>query len=314
VGRRGGFAFLDWLAPRLYLFPQLFVMVVGGALLGVATGSYAGLVLLLALIVLLLPFAMRFLFPAHVMVGPLADRLDLLARRSGVRLRGMLVWETRTRRVATACVTGFFAWNRYVYFTDGLLDALEADEVEAVFAHEVSHVRCRHLPLLLALAVGGVAFSFGGTYVLLDTVSAAWREVVVLLCVALFLLLPFARISRILELEADFTALQLGANPVSLTRALQKLRILGGKPQKRHGWRHFSIPYRVRAIENWVSSAAFRRRFHRLRRAAVAATVAILLGGGLCFFFSGAHKEAATGMEHGARAASPSRGRIVSGP
>ncbi len=304
TGKPRGITFLDWLAPRLYLMPQLFVLLAGGVLTGMAavlwrvsvygeilpTVCSASLLLLSGVVVILLPYLVRFLFPARRMVGPLADRLDLLARRAGVGLRGMLIWETRTRRVSTACVTGFFSWNRYVFFTDCLLDTLEADEVEAVFAHELSHLRCRHLPLLLALCLGGVALCLGCAQLFLAGAAAVVREALLLLWLGAFILVPFARISRIFELEADLASLQFGADPGALTRALKKLRALSGKAHKRHGWRHFSIPYRLKAIESWMNSESYRRHFRRVKRAAVATVFAVFLVGGFSFFASGAYK------------------------
>src|SRR5262249_43953260 len=50
---------------------------------------------------------------------------------------------------------------RYVLFTDRLLDDLSADEVEAVFGHEIGHVKHQHMLyylgfLLLSMAVLGL--------------------------------------------------------------------------------------------------------------------------------------------------------------
>jgi STE24 endopeptidase len=47
-------------------------------------------------------------------------------------------------------VTGIFPVPRYVLLSDGLVQNLPPDEVEAVFGHEIGHVKHQHMPLYLA--------------------------------------------------------------------------------------------------------------------------------------------------------------------
>lgn len=76
--------------------------------------------------------------------GPLRRRLEASARRLRFRYSNILVWNTR-RGMANAMVIGIVPWIRYVVFTDRLLADFTADEIEAVFGHEMGHVRHYHM-------------------------------------------------------------------------------------------------------------------------------------------------------------------------
>ncbi len=76
--------------------------------------------------------------------GPLRRRLEASARRLRFRCSNVLVWNTRNG-MANALVIGIVPWIRYVVFTDRLLEEFSPDEIEAVFGHEVGHVRHHHM-------------------------------------------------------------------------------------------------------------------------------------------------------------------------
>lgn len=283
VGRARGFSLMDWLGLRLFLLPmagmvclvclplalnlipfeaQVFMIAHPGLDL-VASLALAGLLFVLA------PFALRLIFPSEPISGPLGERLNEFAARTGIRYRRILVWKTGTRSIVNACVAGLVPWSRYIFFTDVLLRCLSPDEVEAVFAHELAHVRKRHFPLLILLVLGGM-LCFAGLYYWLS-IPEGWETSFFLGWFIFFLALPFSRVSRVLELEADLGAVQLGAKPAAMTSALDKLQTLSGrqnKPNKRHGWRHYSIPYRVLAIRTYLTSTIFRRLYGLRRRLA----------------------------------------------
>ena len=81
--------------------------------------------------------------------GPIRDRLTAAARRLRFRCSDVLLWDTRGG-MANAMVIGVLPWPRYVIFTDRFLEEFNGDEVEAVFGHEVGHVKHRHMALYFA--------------------------------------------------------------------------------------------------------------------------------------------------------------------
>ncbi len=76
--------------------------------------------------------------------GPLRRRLEASARRLRFRCSNILVWNTRNG-MANAMVIGIVPWIRYVVFTDRLLEDFTPQEIEAVFGHEVGHIRHYHM-------------------------------------------------------------------------------------------------------------------------------------------------------------------------
>ena len=95
--------------------------------------------------------------------GPIRDRLLAASRRLRFRCSDLLLWNTRGG-MANAMVIGVLPWPRYVIFTDRFLEEFNGAEVEAVFGHEVGHVKHRHMLyylafLLLSIAAMGYGYS-----------------------------------------------------------------------------------------------------------------------------------------------------------
>ncbi|GIW79598.1 MAG: hypothetical protein KatS3mg105_1405 [Gemmatales bacterium] len=100
---------------------------------------------LLAIVFLGLPWILRIaLGLASLPDGELRNRLEQTARRLNFRCTDILLWNTHGA-IANAMVAGFLPWLRYVLLTDRLISELTPDEVEAVFGHEIGHVKHRHM-------------------------------------------------------------------------------------------------------------------------------------------------------------------------
>jgi STE24 endopeptidase len=77
--------------------------------------------------------------------GELRQRIEGLLRRSGFSSRGIFVMDgSRRSGHGNAYFTGFGRNKRIVFF-DTLVEALDADEIEAVLAHELGHFKRRHV-------------------------------------------------------------------------------------------------------------------------------------------------------------------------
>jgi STE24 endopeptidase len=87
--------------------------------------------------------------------GPVKDRLLASARRLRFRFSDVLMWHTRGG-MANAMVIGLLPWPRYVVFTDRLVEDFSDDELEAVFGHEVGHVKHRHMVYYLCFLSGSL--------------------------------------------------------------------------------------------------------------------------------------------------------------
>lgn len=88
--------------------------------------------------------------------GELRDRLEAAMNRLGFRCSDVLLWNTRSG-MANAMVIGLLPWLRYVVFTDKLVEEFPEDEVEAVFGHEVGHIRHQHMLFYLVFLMSSMA-------------------------------------------------------------------------------------------------------------------------------------------------------------
>lgn len=84
--------------------------------------------------------------------GEIRSHLQAMCRMHRVRVRELLLWRTYGGMI-NAAVMGFIGPLRYILITDGLLQQLHAPQVEAVMAHELGHIRKRHMFWLLASAL-----------------------------------------------------------------------------------------------------------------------------------------------------------------
>jgi STE24 endopeptidase len=87
--------------------------------------------------------------------GPLNESLLAMCRRYGIGVKRILVWHTKGTLI-NAAVLGATARFRFILLTDALLDKVHPILIQAVMAHEVAHIRLRHIPWLLASAAAAL--------------------------------------------------------------------------------------------------------------------------------------------------------------
>jgi STE24 endopeptidase len=266
---------------------------------------------------LAMPWAVRLVLGLRPLPpGPLRDRLFAAARRLGFRCSDVLLWNTRSG-VANAMVVGLLPWPRYVVFTDRLLEDFTPDEVEAVFGHEVGHVKHHHMLYYLVFLVLSIAVLGLLAYGLFP--GQQYFEVIALVVgVVVYIFVVFGFVSRRCERQADVygcravscTAADCGEHgdgaalaargdglcPTGIRtfiRALEKVALVNGISRDRPGflqsWQHSTIARRVEFLQRVLLDRGVERTFQRrvllvkLGLAAVlgAALVALVfLGGG----------------------------------
>ena len=95
--------------------------------------------------------------------GPVRERVERLLARCGFASKGLFVMDGSRRSAhGNAYFTGFGRGKRIVFF-DTLLARLDAEEIEAVLAHELGHFKRRHI---LKRVVATFAISFVGLWLL----------------------------------------------------------------------------------------------------------------------------------------------------
>lgn len=199
--------------------------------------------------------------------GELRDSIVELCRAAGVRVRELLVWRTGGTMLNGA-VIGLIPGARYILLTDALLEQLTPGQVRAVAAHEIAHVRRRHM-LWLGLAVLASVFGaalileWGGRAWLPDRAERGWFDGTATVASLAAGLLVFGFASRRFERQADaFAVAHLSGHrdgaggsgvvtPESvaeMTGALQAVADLNHVPVRRFSFRHGSIADRQRRL------------------------------------------------------------------
>lgn len=182
-----------------------------------------------------------FIAPLFNKFSPLQDetlkqRIEALLTKCGFKSQGLFVMDGSSRSShGNAYFTGFGSSKRVVFF-DTLLDRLNADEIEAVLAHELGHFKHHHvikriallfLVSFLGLALLGWLINQPWFYSGLGVTQISNYMALILFLLAspvfLFLLRPImASYSRKNEFEADDYAAK-HADAKHLVEALVKL-------------------------------------------------------------------------------------------
>lgn len=128
--------------------------------------------------------------------------------------------------------------NAAVAVTHGLLNKLSADELEAVLAHELSHIVNNDVALFAfaevirrltqVLSVLGVFFLCVQSALFTESDRMTWLPIAVLLVGPVLSAILQLALSRSREFAADLQAARMTGNPVSLATALQKLDGVAG--------------------------------------------------------------------------------------
>ena len=271
----------------------------------------------LGAILIFAPVLLRFLWRAEPLpAGPLRERLEQLSRRLRFRSSGILIWNTHGA-VINAAVAGILPWPRYVMLSDALLTHMSDDEIEAVFGHEVGHVRHHHLRFFIAFLMGASSFLFISVTAagrLLDrflgegaaeqVLSQAQGLALPFACLAVYFGLFFGFLSRRFERQADiFGCRVVSCNRVdcppnhspndwsrndpplcpagvhTFVRALEKIAELNGAVRDARSWRHFSIAKRVAFLEQLATRPEIERSFHRVVLLLKVLVIVALAGG-----------------------------------
>ena len=179
--------------------------------------------------------------PQSLSSGALRNRLFELAQRAGVRLRELYVVPMRRERMANA----FAVHGGAVILTDELLDRMSKREVDAVLAHEITHLEHHHPIKALWIALTVYALFAAGAMLLKLPYGFALG--------LLAFLLTHRFVTRRFEFAADAGAAALTTDPEAMISGLGQLGRLNQVPLAwGRGWRwlitHPTTESRAQAI------------------------------------------------------------------
>ncbi|RKU29796.1 hypothetical protein C6497_05485 [Candidatus Poribacteria bacterium] len=235
---------------------SLFPTVVAGLLL------IALIIPLLALPHIIAPLLMQFLWKTVPLRNmELKQKLMDITEQSGIKYRDIAVWETGGLSIANAAVAGILPKNRRIFITDALLRNFTAEQVETVVAHEIGHIRHKHLPIFCIIMVCYIL-----SYTLFIQLIADPLESILpgypLLITAIHILffvfyfkVVLGFLSRRFEHQADLYAIELTKNPNAFKSALLNLSLISNLPTSMRYLielfnTHPSIERRIQFLEN----------------------------------------------------------------
>ena len=235
---------------------SLFPTIVAGLLL------IALIIPLLALPHIIAPLLMQFLWKTVPLRNiELKQKLMNLTEQSGIKYRDVAVWETGGLSIANAAVAGVLPRNRRIFVTDALLRNFTEEQVETVVAHEIGHIRHRHLPIFCIIMVCYIL-----SYMLfiqlvavpLESLLPGYHLLITVIHIFFFIFyfkVVLSFLSRRFEHQADLYAIELTNNSDAFKSALLNLSIMSNLPRPiRYVIElfntHPSVERRIKFLEN----------------------------------------------------------------
>jgi len=212
------------------------------------------------------------------------------------------MWPIFEGRMITAGVMGLIRRFRYILVTRALLQRLNPFEIEAVIAHEIGHVKKRHLLFYLIFFVGYMLVSYAMSDLVIyatvylnpfitwlyrmgidqATVLPALFSAVFILAFLLYFRYVFGYFMRNFERQADIFVFDLLGTAAPLITTLEKIAITSGEPADKPNWHHFSIRERVDYLKRCAVDRLWITRHHaKVRRGIFCYLACIILLGGL---------------------------------
>lgn len=224
------------------------------------------------------------------------DSLEAFCRKQNFTAE-MYLWPLFEGRVLTAGVMGFIPGLRYILLTPAIIESMTQDELEAVMAHEIGHVKKYHLLLYVFLVAGFSVFMgflmepalrvvFSSTFLIEFMVNRhitpdqmfTWLGTVSLLvALVIYFRFIFGYFIRNFERQADAHVFQAIGHADSLISAFERLAILSGDIRDKPSWHHFGIGERVDYLETCSSNPSLVKAQDKKVRASLFVYLVVLV-------------------------------------
>ncbi len=229
-------------------------------------GQFIFLTLFMILLVLFLPPFIKYWWCCSSL--PQTEKKESIVnffRKAGFKYRDILRWPILEGRMMTAGVMGLLPKFRYILITDSLLNILSEEELKAVMAHEMGHIKYKHILFYILFLLGYMAISFGLFEVFFYVmVMQPWLfgllssqkelqagifyfllSLPIILSVILYFRYIMGFFMRNFERQADLYSAKLIGKPEPTIASLEKIAHVSGLSRHHPSWHHFSIAERV---------------------------------------------------------------------
>ena len=261
-------------------------------------GQTVYFVLFLGIVVIIAPAMLRAFWGCKPLEpGEMRDRIERLCKRAGITYANILDWPIFGGRMITAGVMGFVKQFRYLLVTRALLNSLDPAEIEAVIAHEIGHVKKRHLLFYLLFFAGFILLNYAIVdlviylVIFVDpvfrfftdlgisqlTMSSIFLTALWGITFLLYFRFFFGYYMRNFERQADGFVFTMFDSAQPLISTLEKIAISSGQPADRPNWHHYSIAQRIRFLSDCETDRSYIDRHNRKIRRSIIAYLAVMV-------------------------------------
>ena len=215
--------------------------------------------------------------------GEYRNRIENLCRKAGLAYADILYWPIFGGKMITAGVMGLIKKFRYILVTPSLLRLLEPEEIDAVIAHEIGHVKRNHLVFYLIFFVGYMLLSYVTFDMILfgiiyadpvywfinktgfdqTTIFSAFFSLVIIIVFLIYFRFVFGFYMRNFERQADIYVYTLFDSAKPLISTLEKIVTTSGQSADRPNWHHFSIRERIDYLQKCELDSRWIHRHNR---------------------------------------------------
>lgn len=223
------------------------------------------------------------------------QELDDIARRLGIRYRQIRLWNTGGV-IANAAAMGLWSRIRYVLLSDALLNEMPPIQIQAIFGHELAHIRHHHIfysgLFALSAALWTNAVAWGAAWMGLPP---AGQQILLFALLGACWYVGFGFVSRRFERQSDVVgAWSVGqdrppTDPAVTTvepyginafiQALAEVARLNGIETTKRNWRHGRISERIAYLRDLPARSVGREEIDAVVRRIKLVLWGAVLGG-----------------------------------
>jgi Zn-dependent protease with chaperone function len=232
------------------------------------------------------------------------SRIESLCRRAGMEYADILYWPIFGGKMITAGVMGLIKKFRYILVTEGLLGFLSPEEIDAVIAHEIGHVKKNHILFYLIFFTGYMLISYAAfnfiIYLILyaepvfrvisasglnqASATSIFFSFSVIFIFLVYFRFVFGYFMRNFERQADCYVYNLFNSAYPLITTLEKIAATSGQPPDKPNWHHFSISERINYLKKCEQDQIWvKRQDKKIKKSIIIYLAALLLLGGIGF-------------------------------
>lgn len=224
-------------------------------------------------------------------------RIERLCRKADIRYADIVYWPIFGGRMITAGVMGLIPRFRYIMVTDALLQLLSPNEIDQVIAHEIGHVRYKHLILYLFFFIGFMLISYSvfpiSSYLLftkpfiyfifyysldIERIYTISSSVLLVICAIIYFRYLFGYFMRNFERQADIHVFELFPSAEPLIKTFTKIVAASGQSADKPNWHHFSIQQRIDYLTLCEKAASWIVRHHqKVKKSIIVYVIGFLL-------------------------------------